>query len=269
MAKIDLGGVPETMLWPLWNRAYEAKRKDRLIDDPLAIELVKTLDYDFRGSFGKPNRAHGVRARVGDDLVSDFLRRHNDRACVITLGEGLETQYWRLKEPEVPWLSVDLPEALGVRARLLPTAEAITPLALSAFDERWMDTAPDGLTPFISAMGLLMYFEEAEVVRLLTKIAERFPSAEVYFDAIPKYFSDKTKRGFNVTKNYEAPAMPWGTSPDGLSDFIEGIPGLEVIKVQTYAEPYPRAMPLHALLSKIGPIRRLLAPSLVHARVAG
>ena len=33
---VELDGVPETMLWPLWNRGVEHGRDDRLIDDPLA-----------------------------------------------------------------------------------------------------------------------------------------------------------------------------------------------------------------------------------------
>lgn len=100
--RIDLTGVPETMLWPLWNRAMETRRDDRLIDDPWSARLVEAIDYDFAGRFGKPNRGHGVRSRVGDDLVGDFLERHGDRACVVALGEGLETQYWRLGEPSTP-----------------------------------------------------------------------------------------------------------------------------------------------------------------------
>ena len=76
--RVDLEGVPETMLWPLWHRSYEAQRSDRLIDDPLSIKLVNQIDYDFRASFGRHNRGHGIRARYCDDLIRDFLRRYGD-----------------------------------------------------------------------------------------------------------------------------------------------------------------------------------------------
>jgi len=33
----NLEGVPETMLWALYNRAAKARRPDALIADPLAI----------------------------------------------------------------------------------------------------------------------------------------------------------------------------------------------------------------------------------------
>ncbi|MEM1069122.1 MAG: class I SAM-dependent methyltransferase, partial [Planctomycetota bacterium] len=32
--EVELSGVPETMLWTLHNRATEAMRKDRILDDP-------------------------------------------------------------------------------------------------------------------------------------------------------------------------------------------------------------------------------------------
>ena len=34
--KVDLSGVSETMLWPLWNRAMETRRADGMIADPMA-----------------------------------------------------------------------------------------------------------------------------------------------------------------------------------------------------------------------------------------
>ena len=72
---ITLDGVPETMLWPLWNRAAEMKRTDRLLEDPMAAELVERIDYDFLGHCGKPTAFHLIRARVCDDLIRNYLAR--------------------------------------------------------------------------------------------------------------------------------------------------------------------------------------------------
>ncbi|MEM1190774.1 MAG: class I SAM-dependent methyltransferase [Pseudomonadota bacterium] len=263
---VELHGVPETMLWPLWNRAYESQRTDRLIEDPWSVSLVEQLDYDFRRSFGPPNRGHGIRSRVGDDLVRDYLQRHGSDARVVALGEGLETQFLRLGEPDVAWYSVDLPEALEARCSLLPNTDKLEMLPFSALDTGWMDAIRPGAPPFISAMGLFMYFEEQEVAELLTTIAARFPQAELFFDAIPVLFSRKTLRGMQITKDYRAPPMPWGISVDDIASFL-GLHGdWDPVFVQTYAQPHPRAMRLYAVLSRIGPIRRKLAPSLVHAR---
>jgi O-methyltransferase involved in polyketide biosynthesis len=48
--KIDgamLTGVSETALLTLQVRATEARRPDAIIDDPMAIELVNAIDFDF------------------------------------------------------------------------------------------------------------------------------------------------------------------------------------------------------------------------------
>ncbi|MEM9669601.1 MAG: class I SAM-dependent methyltransferase [Pseudomonadota bacterium] len=267
MAKVALEGVPETMLWPLWNRAYETQRRDRLIDDPWSVDLVDQIEYDFAASFKAPNRGHGIRSRVGDDLVSDFIRRGGKNACVVALGEGLETQYWRLGEPDIPWYSVDVPEAIDVRTSLLPNGKSIKPLAYSALDPAWMDEIPETLTPFISMMGLLMYFTKQEVIDLLTQIAERFPGGDVFFDTIPPFLSKKTMEGYDLTESYRTPKMPWGISYARIPELFEAVPNLEPVKVQTYAEPYPHAFRLYWFLSIVGPIRNTMAPCLVHGRV--
>lgn len=42
-----LTGVPETMLWGLYNRAAEARRPDALIVDPWAIHIADAIQYDY------------------------------------------------------------------------------------------------------------------------------------------------------------------------------------------------------------------------------
>lgn len=264
--KVDLSGVPETMLWPLWNRACDTRRNDRLIEDPMAADLVARIDYDFPGHFGRYSVFHAVRARHSDDLIRSYLAATMDAPTVVALGEGLETQFWRLDDSRLRWFSVDLPEAVAVRRRLLPEHPQITLIGASALDVSWMDAIPKATPPLITASGLLMYFQEAEVIALLTHIAETFPGAEVVFDAIPPSFSRRTLKGFKVTRDYEAPPMPWGISIDDIPSFVRRIPGLEVVSVQTYADPFPERTRLYWMLARIPPIRRRLAPSLVHAR---
>ena len=42
-----LTGVSETALLTLAARAHEARRAERIIDDPMAITLMDSIDYDF------------------------------------------------------------------------------------------------------------------------------------------------------------------------------------------------------------------------------
>ena len=46
-SKVDITGVPETMLQTLYARAKESRKPDHVIYDVKAIEIVDSLDYDF------------------------------------------------------------------------------------------------------------------------------------------------------------------------------------------------------------------------------
>ncbi|MGD9538340.1 MAG: class I SAM-dependent methyltransferase [Alphaproteobacteria bacterium] len=263
--KVTLTGVPETMLWPLWFRAAKAGAADPLLDDPMAIELVRRIDYDFAGTFGRPHIAHAIRARWSDDLIRGFLAAHPG-AVVASLGEGLETQFWRVDDGRVQWLSIDLPEAIALRRRLLPAHERLRPIERSALDTAWFDEVPAGAPLFVTAAGLLMYFGERDVVALLRAIAERFPNAELFFDTIPPWFSRKTLKGMKVTERYTAPPMPFALPLGALERFAAQIPGLRILEALTYAEPFPDRMRFFALVSRIRWLKNRIAPGLVHAR---
>ena len=83
-----------------------------------------------------------------------------------------------------------------------------------------MDEVDPSRRVFVTAQGLLMYFEEADVQRLFTTIVERFPGVELAFDTIPRWFSAKTLWGFHKTAHYEVPPMPWGVSRDEIDHVL-------------------------------------------------
>lgn len=262
--RIELGltGVPETLLWPLYFRAHEARKDDDFLVDPLGVSIVDRIAYDF-GKFGRPNAAHAVRARVGDDLVRTFLSTNAD-ATVVSLGEGLETQFWRVDNGIVTWLSVDLPEAIAARRGLLPTHPRNKQLECSAFDPVWID-AVDAMKPiFIIAAGLFMYFRREQVADLLRTITTRLPRSEIYFDTIPPWLSRRTLKGLQPTKRYTAPVMPFGIPIDEIQSFVGAVPEMRIIQICAYPEPYPKKMPFLAWLSRV-PWIRSHAPALVHA----
>lgn len=265
---IALSGVPETTLWPLWNRAAESMRTRPLIADAMAVELVSRLDYDFAGHFGKPTVFHAIRARVCDDLIRAYLANNRERPVVVALGEGLETQLWRINDDRARWISVDLPEAIQTRQALLPTHPRASIVGCSALDPAWIDSVPAGAPPFIAASGLLMYFREADVRQLLERITSRFPGAEVFFDTITPYLSQKTEGGWRVTKCYTAPQMPWGIAFDELPAFVRSIDGLDPLSVQSYTDPFPERTRLYRLLSRIPAVQRRFACGLVHLRAS-
>ncbi|MFJ1747816.1 hypothetical protein ACIOJD_16405 [Streptomyces sp. NPDC088116] len=89
---VTLTGVPETLLWNLYHRAFAARQPAPVLQDPKAVELVGTVGYPFAETFGpaSPFLAQGqaLRVRTFDSVVRDFLAEH-PAGTVVALGEGL------------------------------------------------------------------------------------------------------------------------------------------------------------------------------------
>ena len=144
-AKADgtvLTGVSETALLTLRVRANEARRPDSIIDDPMAIELADSIDYDF-AKFGFSRRQDmAMRALAYDRYTRRYLTDH-PKATVVALAEGLQTSFYRLEVADVgdqfQWLTVDLPPMVELRRKLLPASDRVRMCAQSALDFSWMD----------------------------------------------------------------------------------------------------------------------------------
>jgi O-methyltransferase involved in polyketide biosynthesis len=213
--KVDLGGVPETMLLTLYLRACEAGRADAVIDDPRAVELVDTIDFPFAERFGTDTGLSGqwqaLRSRVFDAAVRRF-QEGCPGGTVVALGDGLETTFWRTDDGRQRWLSVDLPETATVRGALLGEDGRRRIWAGSALDDAWMDLVDGAPGVLLLAQGLLMYLAPDAVRGLFDRAAARFPAAGFVFDTAPRWFAELAKRGLlRVPQTgYVAPPMPWG-----------------------------------------------------------
>lgn len=234
MTSPKLTGVPETMLWTLHNRAAEARRPDTFLRDPDCVRIHEAIDYDYQRSFGRPDTSHPMRSAIFDQAVKPWMDRHPG-GTVVELAAGLETQFQRCDDGKVQWLCVDLPEALAVRERFLPATARCRHLAASALDPAWMDAVDAGQPVFVTAQGLFMYFEEAQVQRLFAAMTERFAGVQIMFDTIPPWFSRKTLRGFGKTRHYTAPPMPWGARRDDIVPLLRRwSPRVGDVSVQPY-----------------------------------
>ncbi len=209
---MELQAIPETTLWTLYMRASEAGRPDTVLPDPTAVELLEAIDFPFEERFGAARMAQwqALRARTFDDEVRRFLAAHPDGA-VVALGEGLETQFWRVDNGRVRWTTVDLPEILAIRAELLPAHERLRALACSALDDAWMDEVDPSRGLLVTAQGLLMYFEPEQVHGLIERVRRRFPDAQLVFDAIPRFLAERSQKGqLRGPTGYEPPPWLWG-----------------------------------------------------------
>jgi O-methyltransferase involved in polyketide biosynthesis len=55
---VQLGRIQQTALVPLYARALETRRKRPLLVDPKAVEIVSSIDWDFR-RIAQPRRMAG------------------------------------------------------------------------------------------------------------------------------------------------------------------------------------------------------------------
>jgi Leucine carboxyl methyltransferase len=145
-------------------------------------------------------------------------------ATVVALGEGFETQFWRVDDGRLRWLTLDLPEVVAVRHRVLPDSPRNRTLAGSAVDLEWTAQVDRERPVIITAQGLLPYFERHEVHRLLTAWAQLLPGAWLLFDAVTPHLQ-AVRRGNPLPDGYQPPVWNWTVDTDELRQLRE-LPGL-------------------------------------------
>lgn len=227
----QLTGVSETALLTLYGRAYQAGHPDPIIDDPMAIRLVESIDFDFE-KFGRKGQEMALRSLAVDRCAIDYLTAH-PRATVVALAEGFQTSFWRLDralpDPEFTWVSVDLPPVVKIRQHLLPRSGRITHLAQSALDYGWIDKVDAGNGMFITAEGLLMYLQPHEALGLIARCAEAFPGGQMFFDLPPTIVKRIARRGLRSSKRYRVPPMPFSLSVRQLAKWAHTTPGIRAV----------------------------------------
>ncbi len=226
-----LTGVSETALLTLYGRAHQAGRPNPVIDDPMAIKLVESIDFDFE-KFGRKGQEMALRSLAVDRCAIRYLDQHPD-AIVIALAEGLQTSFWRLNSAlpgsRFRWLSVDLAPIIEIRKRLLPHSARITQLAQSALDYSWIDKVDSADGAFITAEGLLMYLQPQEAMGLITQCAKRFPGGQMFFDLPPILVKKLAPRGLRSSTRYRVPPMPFSLSTRQLADLVNTVPGVRAV----------------------------------------
>ena len=189
---IEKNTIQETLVIPLYARALCTRRFPQLFSDPLSVELLERLDYDFSaleqtsGGLMQTFGAMEAAMRQSDLAweVRDYLRDH-PRAAVVNLGCGLDQTGRSCDNGQCRLYKIDLPDVMAVREALLPAGEREKNLAADLNDLSWfdaIDTPPaDGAVFF--AAGVFYYFRTEQVQALCAAMARRFPGGRLVFDA--------------------------------------------------------------------------------------
>jgi len=226
-----LVGVPRTALWTLYCRAVFAERG--VIDDPVAVQIKRDLGADLRRELGPPARSFAERALYFDSELRSFLSRHPG-ASVVSLGEGLETQRFRV-EGYGRWTTVDLPAVLEVRERFIAPDARHVHRPESVTDLAWLD-ALESRPVFVVAQGLFMYLKPESVKAILEALAGR-EEVSIIFDVVPPWVWALSRLRPRLGRSMTLPAMQWGASASGLRGRVQDWLGRSV-------EPALRSIPL-------------------------
>jgi methyltransferase (TIGR00027 family) len=222
----DLTGIPKTLLIPLWARAAESQRTDAIIKDPIAVDLVNKINFDF-SVFDKEWMTLlvvAIRTEILDREAKAFIVNHPD-AIIINLGCGLDTRFFRLDNGKIRWYDLDLPETISVKKQFFVETDRYKLLAKSVFDDSWINDIPRAGEPvLLIAEGLLMYFPEPQIKELFNQLVAVFSGAEMLLEEVSPLFVENSKKP-QTTKRFGIDVtFEWGsTSGKELERFNDRI----------------------------------------------
>ena len=190
--KIERNTVQETLVLPLYGRAWSVRHFPDLFKDRDCLDVLEKLDYDFSLFRKKENTlparmgsiAAATRQRALVCEISDYLKVH-PRAVVVNMGCGLDSAGRQADNGQCSFVNFDLPGVMDLRRQLLPDGPREQSFAADVTDTAWFDRIPfrkeEGAVFF--ACGVFLYLPKDRVRRLFCSMAERFPGARLTFDA--------------------------------------------------------------------------------------
>jgi methyltransferase (TIGR00027 family) len=227
----QLTGVMETLLTVLYSRVVETRREDGIINDPIAVEWVSRIDYDFsRFDDGIINHfGVAVRTEILDEYVQSYIEECPN-ATIINIAAGLDTRFYRMDNGKIHWYEVDLLESITVRRQLMEETERHQCIIASALDTDWMDTLPKTGNKLFIVEGLLMYFTEKQVKSFLGSLAERFSGAQLLLEIMGITQSQTTHLNDAISKTDAV--FQWGIRD--VADMADWHPKLRLLDYTSY-----------------------------------
>lgn len=252
--KVNVTGVPETMVQTLYARANETRKKNAKINDEIAVELVKKLDYDFSKADKDNAMTYGVIARtiVLDRMVEQYLKKHAN-TVVINIACGLDTRCYRMKGKYLYWYNIDLPETMKIRWQFLPETGPIYQIAKSAMDNFYIDDIDyHGENVLAIIEGLTMYLCEKDIRKMFSIIEKSFKKVTVMVETmspfVVKHVKEKSIEGSNAK-------FTWGVKNG--TELQRIVPGFSVQQEVSLVEGMKKLMPIYHVIGKIQIVRNI------------
>jgi O-methyltransferase involved in polyketide biosynthesis len=221
---IKLDKEKETLLVPLFGKAIESRKKNPILTDSKAMEIVEKIDYDFNALKipGKTNMMICLRAKLIDNFTGEFLHNHPN-SIVLHLGCGLDSRYTRIKHGDVIWYDLDYTDVIDIRRHFFPETENYHLIPSSVTNPEWVEKIPEtGRSCLVIAEGLFMYLKEEKIKSLLNAIKEKVGHYTLIFDAFSVFTSKKVKHHPSIKKT--GATVYWGIdNPEVMVQWNTGI----------------------------------------------
>ena len=242
--QINLTGVNETMLVPLYARAKESKKENPEFIDKTAIHVMDNLDYDFKKRFkNSTNKMNfwGCSARtvILDQHAKEFIYKNPD-STIINLACGLDDRFSRVDNGEIKWYNIDFDNIIQLRRKLIEENERVTDISSSALDFEWINKIENKDNVLIIAEGFLMYLDEKEVHELFNQIELNFAKVELLIELMSKWMVKNQK--VHDTIRTTGAEFKWGVNDS--KDFEKICPNYKLIEENNLTDLMKKYSPI-------------------------
>lgn len=219
--RVNLSGVNETMLVPLYARALESQKKYPAFYDETAVRTVEALDYDFTKHGKSKMNMWGCAARtiIFDREASLYIKEH-PKCSVINLACGLDDRFQRVNNGTLLWYNLDLDNVIKIRDKIVPKRDGVRNIAISALDFSWMEQIENKEEVLVIAEGFLMYLKEKEVQALFEKISAVFKNCTLLLELMSTWMIKNQK--MHDTIKLTTASFTWGV--EASEDFARLCP---------------------------------------------
>lgn len=195
---MKFNGVEETLFIPLAARVLISKNYLNYFLDTKSLEL-ENLEQ-IKSINKKTNEyltfASVARYYVFDKIINNFINKNKD-VNIVSLGVGLETMNYRIKDNNNKFYSIDFDKVIDLRLEILGKKENETLIKSDILDMRWIEKVDKNKATLFVVAGVFQYLKEEQILKLITNLKEKFKNSGMIFDATNSF---GIKRAINYVK---------------------------------------------------------------------
>lgn len=183
--QIELGNIQKTLFMPVWARAVETKKAQPVLTDPMAVQIIDSVDFDFSQMTKNLKEINQIawiaRCKRFDLIIKDFLNE-NPNGTIVNIGCGMDTTFERVDNKSVTWYDLDLPDVIELRKKFLNESDKRKFIASSFLDTNWFKEIPKENKILFISTGVFVYFDESVIKDFIIAVADNFIDSELFFD---------------------------------------------------------------------------------------